>query len=170
MDEDTVRDKTGRMSIATWMLVIVVVALNCVIWRSNFGLSAIVYLPMLDLLAFGLWRWGLRAKQPHFWIAFEIVGWPMLGLVLLGWWYDREYVDRSIFFRPIFWLEANGWISEDDGDGPVKLTVAYLVAGVLYLVPPVLPAICAGWLSSRFRIVIEPRPRVLRNRLEAAGE
>jgi hypothetical protein len=144
----------SRLSISTIMVVISVAAADCAIFREDNSGFALV-LPMANLLGFGVWRWKRRRSAQPFWVGFEVVGWASLGLVLLWQWYDRNFSDTTVFYRPIIWLEQHKWISED---GPVQLVIAYCVMFGFYNLPQLPAAMLGGFLSARYRVVRRTPP------------
>jgi hypothetical protein len=144
--------ETKRFSIAKWMLVVVIAAANLALIRANpdWGAPLTMALPMIYLLLYGLTRIIDPPSRP-FWMGFEVTGWSVLLLLIAF-----AFRDPVTVFRPILWLAEKQRISENR---PVELVLAYSVIALLYTTPQLLAAGAAGWFASRYRVVIERRPR-----------
>ena len=139
-------------SIATLMTVILALALDFALLRSMRDPALfviIMILPMLNLLLLGFPSLiFVRAARP-FWKGFMVVGWTTVGLILFLAWYD---LDRLL--HPMLWLYRNKWVSQD---GPAESAKTYACVFAIYAVPQMLATTFSGWLSARYRVVIERR-------------
>jgi hypothetical protein len=144
-----------RFSIGLLMMVVLLVGADFAAVRALWdspgpGVAvALATLPTVNLLLVVLPRLRRRAARP-FWAGFEVAGWAaVIAAAILGWSHEQE------FFAPIEWVDQSipfprGWTAN------IAIVVAFVV--VFYTIPLALAAAAGGWLSSRYRLVIERRP------------
>ena len=146
----------SRFSIATLMIVILVVAvdfgLGKLVW-PNWGKEVLMVLPMINLLLFCLPRLRRGRKGRCFWVGFEGVGWAMMGSILLMIWLRFEPV--IYLFYAAFWTVSKLPIDKA-GNAADMVAIGFFIP--ISLIPLVLVASIGGWLSNRYRVVIERRP------------
>jgi hypothetical protein len=98
-------------------------------------------LAVLNLLFFWFSRWSRVRTDRRFWDWFELIGWGTIGLSV-------TFADWSInlILVPMNWLMDREWIKRD---GALTTVLYVLGATVIYGLPPLAVATCAGWLASR---------------------
>jgi hypothetical protein len=142
-----------RFSISLLMLVVVMIAVDFAIIREcMFGGPlelALAVLPSSNVLLLVLPNLRRADDFRRFWVMFEVVGWLML-LVVFAWF---TWMDRDIVLAPIT-LFYGFHVPDTTDSFPSVLIVA------IYMSPQLLVAWVAGWLNTRYQVLIVRRPGV----------
>jgi hypothetical protein len=149
----------SRLSIARLMVVVSIVAIDCGILRAawdNFIEIAVIFLPTLNFMVLGFSKMWQSPKSRPFWIGFEVAATSLIGVIWLLIWIAPMFISY-----PAEWLSDNRWIYLSDKKvHSAIIAVLYLTwIAIFYALPQLLAAWFVGWLSARYRFVIERRPR-----------
>lgn len=141
-----------RVSISFLMAVVGLVAADFAIvrglWNTAASGVAVVVLPMINVLILAAPR--LRRSNPArpFWLGFEVAG--ALTALVVGW---LAAGPTEIIFLPFALI--NPLLSPLSIEARRAVAIAMIVLGYTPLL--LLPAVVAGRLSMRYRLVVVPR-------------
>lgn len=132
------------------LLVAVDFAIVRALWDTNgpqVGI-AIFTLPMVSLLTLALPHLRANHAARPFWLGFELIGGTMVAFVAFVAWFHPH-----TFFWPMSLIERNipQWHEE------ARLGLSITCGVLLYTTPQLLAALIAGWLSGRYRVILERR-------------
>jgi hypothetical protein len=146
--------QTRRFSIGLLMAVIFFVAADFAIVRALWGTNeplivAIITLPMINLLLMVLPGARRGRDLRPFWLGFEAAGWMMVVLFA-----SLASFFEDAFLYPIEWIDMHDSLLSGS---PTEFAFLISSSVVIYTIPQVLAAMVGGWLSSRYRVVIQRR-------------
>ena len=161
--------KLPRISVGVLMAIMVVIALDCVIYRSintrpdDVGLTSILFgtLPMANLLAIGLaWLASGRARHRQFLVGFQIGGWCLL-LTSIFW---REpmmdLITKAFYavgFTSLFGCTFIFTVLEEEVSiGDVIASYGYVI--IVPFLFEILIGLIVGAIASRFGRTSDPGP------------